>query len=164
MLIVTVLLISCKKRFPDGPLISFRSEGERIQGVWNLSAYIVNGIDSTQYYNNYFGNQCIFSFGLFPKDATAPLNINWGVDSTRLFVVTSEYDLGGNRNIGVVVGFVDHSYIFNSAGFICSLSDTSNLNAVNNYQVLRLKYKEVWLKTNDNKNTYEFHLTNIKKY
>ena len=157
-LIVALLFTSCKKRFPDGPLISFRSKLERIQGVWNLSAYLVNGVDSTRYYNNYFGNQCIFDFGLLPEDDAATLNINWGVDSTRLFMMSAAYTFATDIN------FSAHSSIFNSARFICSLSDTSNLNVNNNYQILKLKYKEVWLRANDFGNTYEFHLTNIKKY
>ena len=50
-LLLIVFTFSCKK-YPEGPLISFRTPFARIIGNWQMTEYISNGIDSAQYYNN----------------------------------------------------------------------------------------------------------------
>jgi hypothetical protein len=44
--LVCVLLlgaVSCKKKYPDGPLLSFTSKFKRVVGTWQLSAAVING-------------------------------------------------------------------------------------------------------------------------
>ncbi len=43
---------SCRK-YPDGPLISFRSRTERVAQTWKVSSYQKNGTDNTSSYGGY---------------------------------------------------------------------------------------------------------------
>ena len=43
---------SCQK-YPDGPLISFRSRTERLSQTWKVSSYQKNGSDNTSKYGGY---------------------------------------------------------------------------------------------------------------
>jgi len=43
---------SCKK-YPDGPLISFRSRTERVSNTWKVENYKVNGNDFTSLVSSY---------------------------------------------------------------------------------------------------------------
>jgi hypothetical protein len=50
--ILLLLAITCTfgcKRYPDGPLISFRSPEKRIEGTWQIVGFTSNGVDSIQY-------------------------------------------------------------------------------------------------------------------
>jgi hypothetical protein len=49
-----VIFLGCKK-YEEGPLISFRSVTQRIEGKWRVTEYISNGIDSLKYYNDSCG-------------------------------------------------------------------------------------------------------------
>ena len=48
-LILFALFAGCKK-YPDGPLISFRSAEKRLYGSYHLTQYDVNGVDSLNLY------------------------------------------------------------------------------------------------------------------
>ncbi|OFX37268.1 MAG: hypothetical protein A2X08_10950 [Bacteroidetes bacterium GWA2_32_17] len=50
-----VLSFACKK-YPNGPLISFRSVENRIKGSWKIIEFTSDGIDSLQYYNDSCGS------------------------------------------------------------------------------------------------------------
>ena len=41
--------VSCKKKYPDGPLISFSSKLKRMEGTWQISSAIINGENKTTY-------------------------------------------------------------------------------------------------------------------
>ena len=49
MFVFTVLLSACKK-YKEGPLISFRSSLNRIEGTWKVDKLYINDIDSTNEY------------------------------------------------------------------------------------------------------------------
>ena len=51
IIVITILFSGCRK-YEEGPLISFRSVVHRIEGNWQVTEYISNGIDSLQYYND----------------------------------------------------------------------------------------------------------------
>lgn len=55
VLLTVIALGSCKKRFPDGPCISFRTATNRLSDngsakFWELQKCEVNGVDCTQHY------------------------------------------------------------------------------------------------------------------
>ncbi|MBA4319098.1 MAG: hypothetical protein C0412_11925 [Flavobacterium sp.] len=52
-LILLLLFASCK--YEDGPLISLRSKEKRLLGEWGVVSLTVDGIDSTQLYNDSCG-------------------------------------------------------------------------------------------------------------
>jgi hypothetical protein len=57
---VIILSLACKKQFPDGPLISFRSKAKRIEGTWKLDKFYINSVDSTIEYNTMLGCEIEF--------------------------------------------------------------------------------------------------------
>ena len=54
LLITTAIVAGCKK-YPDGPLISLRSAKKRLYGVYNITKYTVNGVDSLSLLNDSLG-------------------------------------------------------------------------------------------------------------
>ena len=61
ILILTVIITACKKRFEDGPLISFRSVKSRIEGTWKVDKFYINDVDSTYDFNKKLGCEIEFS-------------------------------------------------------------------------------------------------------
>jgi hypothetical protein len=51
LIVITALTVSCKK-YPDGPLISFRTAKGRLYGFHTLTKYTVNGVDSLSRYQD----------------------------------------------------------------------------------------------------------------
>ena len=50
--LVIILVEGCKK-YPDGPLISFRSRTERVSQTWKIDNYHENGVDLTSLMGGY---------------------------------------------------------------------------------------------------------------
>ena len=48
IVLAVIFIVSCKK-YPDGPLISFRSKEYRITWQWSVVYFSINGYDSTSY-------------------------------------------------------------------------------------------------------------------
>ena len=61
ILLTITFSFGCKKRFPDGPCISFRSVKERIHGTWKVNKYYINGADSTAEFNAKIGCEIEFT-------------------------------------------------------------------------------------------------------
>ncbi len=51
LIVITAITVGCKK-YPDGPLISFRTAKHRLLGTYNLTKYTVNGVDSLSMFND----------------------------------------------------------------------------------------------------------------
>lgn len=51
LIVITALIAGCKK-YPDGPLISFRTAKGRLYGYHTLTKYTVNGVDSLSRYQD----------------------------------------------------------------------------------------------------------------
>jgi hypothetical protein len=75
-----LFFIGC--RFEDGPLISFKSVYDRMEGSWKLTHYLVDDVDSINELNNLFDGECVMDF---PTDWTPKCDcgiptwsIQWG--------------------------------------------------------------------------------------
>jgi hypothetical protein len=44
------MALSACKKYPEGPLISFRSSLKRVVGTWNVDKFYINNVDSTSEY------------------------------------------------------------------------------------------------------------------
>lgn len=158
LMVLTICISSCSK-FEDGPCISFKSKEKRLQGEWLLKYWTVDGVDSLQYWNNYFANECKFNFNPWNGNY-APLYIEWGIDTSHYYYVFGAYD-----------GFVDEYLSLsafkpgeNSTAFPLNfLAYPHPNNTLVEWTVKKLEYKEVWFSMNVNNKTYELHLENIKK-
>lgn len=64
ILFISTLLMSflgsCKK-YDEGPWISLRSKEKRMSGEWEVQKFLVNGYDSTNYFNKYDNAHFIFN-------------------------------------------------------------------------------------------------------
>ncbi|HYV91915.1 MAG TPA: hypothetical protein VE978_09030 [Chitinophagales bacterium] len=149
---------SCMK-YDDGPCISFRGEEKRLEGEWLLKYWTVDGIDSLQYWNEYFNGECNFTFGTWAGEGMTGFTIKWG-DSSSHYQVAGSYG-GFLKEFLPIIGFLVDS---SSSAFPLSFLRYPN---PNNFEVewttTRLKYKEVWFKMDVNNKHYEIHLENIKK-
>ncbi|MBA4319099.1 MAG: hypothetical protein C0412_11930 [Flavobacterium sp.] len=52
-LIILLLFAACK--YEDGPVVSLRSKEKRLLGDWSVMSLTIDGVDSTQYYNDSCG-------------------------------------------------------------------------------------------------------------
>lgn len=128
------LFDSCK--YEEGPSISFRSRKERVANTWKLEKYMVNGIDSTLGFNNYynaarwtFNKNGGFMYSYILPDTTVTANGTWAFTS-------------GDEAINL-------EYI--------TLSDTMKKQTLT---ILKLMEKDFWFKRTDTLAvTREIHLT-----
>jgi hypothetical protein len=65
ILLAITLSFACKRRFPDGPLISFRTVNHRLEGTWKVTQFLINGADSTDEFNAKLGCEIEFSKNTF---------------------------------------------------------------------------------------------------
>ena len=89
-LLITIFILfgACKKKFEEGPYLSLKTASKRIKGNWELQVLSINGIDSTQYYNAVFKENCIFNISEpFRKGDYGSLFIKWGSDTTSILIV-----------------------------------------------------------------------------
>jgi hypothetical protein len=52
LIAITMLFTNCKKKYEEGPAISLRSVMHRLYGVYQLTSYTVDGIESLDSYND----------------------------------------------------------------------------------------------------------------
>ncbi|MFA4853248.1 MAG: hypothetical protein WC868_11360 [Bacteroidales bacterium] len=50
ILFLTTSILSCKKRYEDGPFISCRTPQQRLEGTWQVISYKINDTESLQLY------------------------------------------------------------------------------------------------------------------
>jgi hypothetical protein len=78
--VASVLFFGCKKG-PEDPWLSFRSRKARVSGVWTVSAYTVNGIDSLNIISipvQLDSSSC----GFYTYNVKKVLNFTWTFDKT----------------------------------------------------------------------------------
>lgn len=122
------ILPSCKK-YDDGPSLSLRSKKARIANTWKIESATVDGSDATSSYDDYELE--------LTKSGSATLRANYTWAGTEFQISTSgTWDLI-NNNEDLRLDFA---------------SDDSD----QDYRILRLKEKELWLKEKDD--DVEVHL------
>ena len=117
-LFLTVSLVSCSK-YEDGPAISLRSKKQRVANVWKIENAYRNGQDVTSDYDQY----------------VLDLNPEGGARLTAIYTsgaFSFEYQTTG-------------SWTFEDSKETLRL-DFENNDADQNYQILRLKEKELWIR------------------
>ncbi|MFH2096575.1 MAG: hypothetical protein ABIJ16_12770 [Bacteroidota bacterium] len=56
LFLISCFLWSCGK-YEEGPSMSFRSKQKRIEGLWQINKILVDGTDSTSFFNGFFGDK-----------------------------------------------------------------------------------------------------------
>jgi hypothetical protein len=158
LFIITILTIfsSCSK-FEDGPCISFRSEEKRFLGEWSLKYFTVDRVDSLQYWNNYFGNECIFNFTPWSGEIYN-FYVDWGSNLGNYYHIFGHH-FGINEVFLGPIGFVED---INSTAFPLYFMHYPNpRNLGVEWTITRLKYQDLWFEMDVNDKHYELHLERI---
>lgn len=128
VLLVCLLIQSCKQDFPEGPSLSLRSAEARVVGNKLIESYVVDGIDSTFMFDSLLANTTFATKGF-----------DWG-DQVRGYSITCTLCYSGIWGLtedGKQIGIY----------FPASLVDRFGQNGL--YDILRLTEKELWVRLVD---------------
>ncbi len=114
------LLISSCKKYPEGPLVSFRTKKARMVNVWRVGKYMIDSQDRTSDFNTAFPNYTL----TIGKDDKYSITM-YSNDST---IEKGRWYLAGEKD---VVKFLPEGNTIWSGG-------------AEVWQILKLKDKEVW--------------------
>jgi hypothetical protein len=161
LFLTTLLLTSCKKKFPDGPLISFRSIYTRIDGKWESENYIVNGIDSTDFLNNKLGAKCQLNIlgGEGSDPGIGETIFQWGNDTSNYLYLHSFYEVA-LANTWMDLDFSQVYAIKNPPKLYIAMGDSD----FRYFQVLKCKYETMWIGFQLHNKNYELHFNSLSKY
>lgn len=140
-------------KYEDGPCISFRSKQKKIEGNWLLKYYTVDGVDSLQYWNSHFENEC--NFGFYPWDQLGlqAVTVIWG-DITSQY-----YTSGGSYQIKD-----EHLYISLNEDASSSNFPFNVISITSDWLITKLKYKDVWFEVMVDGKSYSLHFENVNKF
>ncbi len=138
LIIIAAVSEGCKK-YPDGPLISFRSAKNRLYGSYKLTQYTVDGIDSLNLFNDSI--QAGLALAYDNVDQINNGNITWYNGSGKYSTVYFEWELNNhNKNL-------QFTYAEGSIG-----TGPFGINKTPNWTIKQLTNKETKWKINfDNK-------------
>lgn len=121
---------SCKK-YEEGPSLTVLSKKARIAGIWEVEAYLVDGVDKTSDYRAFITGETLE----FIKEGT--------------YTTTTNTVLGNDTDAGtweLINDKADLKMLSNDAG---STPDTM--------AIVKLKSKEMWVKSKSGTPVYEVH-------
>ena len=149
LLVITAITAGCKK-YPDGPLISLRTAKGRLYGTHNLTKYTVNGVDSLSRYCDSLST----SFHFYKDEDN-------GIDICNM--------AGGRKDgwvsmLGWEWALEDHNKflkVTSSGGNYAGTMYTGPFgnNICPEWQILKLKEKDIIMQTTYNGKEYLIELT-----
>ncbi len=153
-LYVIIFVSDCK--YEDGPLISFRSKAQRITALWKVEEYYVDGIDSTQLYNDSCG--CYLDFAFSKPDYWKYFFWMYyclKIDTTdKAGLPFGNWEIIDKKEILEIL--LDTSSFRYKTGF--GPFNESDLK----FEIIKLTYNKLWLKTNHDNKKYIIKLNKIK--
>ena len=145
-LVLLLFFAACK--YEDGPAISFRSKRVRLNGIWSFNEVNVDGIDSTEAYQQRFIKINILSnhelWKLYSRDAR--MNFFTSNSFITAFGIFTESDKHLSINF-------DGNNIPNPP----ALGPIGGSD-LQDWEILKLSNKEFWFKTSYNSREYIFKL------
>jgi len=170
--LILALFASCSK-YEDGPCISFRSSGNRLNGSYSIKAFIKNGSDHTDYYLDSCGCRFVFSYSrCYSCGDDDPSNPCEGTNGMFTIICPNNpynycnsYDSLFNA---ITYNFSHYCFDFSNGDDGIDLylggTDTSdcrlgmypiNISSEKHYfEIRRLTKDELWLQFEDGVNTY----------
>ena len=144
LLVITAITAGCKK-YPDGPLISFRSAEKRLYGTSKLTTYTVNGVDSLSLY---YDSLCLnFRFWYNDVSYHNDCNIEGRRKDGNLCILIWTWDLINSNKILKVT----------SSGGGLGTGPFGN-NKTPEWEILELKWNDIKMQTNYNGKEYYIEL------
>ena len=92
--------ISCKKRYPDGPLISLRRPVNRIYGYYHPTKYTVNGADSLSLLNDSI--PLTLRLWWDPVDEETDCFAKWYIGKGNYKIISSFWNLIDNYKADII--------------------------------------------------------------
>jgi hypothetical protein len=129
MALMIVLVLPACKKYPEGPALSFRSKKSRLVNQWTVEQKLQNGIDVTLDYKEVRRNLIV------------------------------EFKEGGDL-VSTYTNPVDSTIVINAAWEFNKDKSAVNITQTGvtlPYTILKLKNKELWLKTTIGATIEEFH-------
>lgn len=130
-LAIPLLILGGCGKYEDGPAISLRSKEARVCNTWQVSSAMQNGVDKTSDFNAAFAGYLLD----IRKDETYTLSY-------------SPFSIGQVNDQG--------RWEFTSDKMEIRFTDSDG--DVSQYQILRLKEKEFWVRFTDDNGEWEVHL------
>lgn len=159
--LILFTVFGCGK-FEDGPKISLRSIEKRIYGVYRIDYFSKNGTDLTSYWNQYYNLTFDFHYdptGSYPDIHGA--SVKGYIDSLGYMKYYNvSYHLGITQNELVKISMYNH--IIDTTAYPNRLLYPIIVYSQNwptpLFTVTRLTDAEIWLKLEEENNSYEIHL------
>ena len=135
------IFCTCKK-YPEGPFISLKTKENRVDGTWEVEKYLVNGVDSVA---SKYSPGCTINF--YAK-ASSGGSRNISIQCEK----SSGYWSFRDRKESIVVWPLD-----------TTIKSSLFLSRFTTWKILKLKYKEIHLKTEFNSTQYEIYLKRFSR-
>lgn len=155
-LVLVLFFAACK--YEDGPIISLRSKHNRLNGGWKFKEVLVDGIDSTEAYQqqfpiiNFISNQELWSAYL--KDVIMRYYTEEPASmSTPVIWCYGEFN---KKKTYLEVCFADSIPLQHHLGLIGSAG-------IQEWEVLKLSNVNLWFKINTNNRVYFLKLKSTNK-
>ncbi len=153
--IITLILSGCKK-YEDGPLISFRSKVNRLTGKFEIDKFLVNNEDSTLLYNEYMGiyleidyfENLTNTYLGFSDNNKSLCSGHWDIQKPKTTITTDYY-----------YWYIDTDSLNSS-----HKPPIAPFESYNEWTILKLTNKKLWLKTNYNNKEYILKYNKIENY
>ncbi len=148
-LILFVVFVSACGKYPEGPKLSLKSRQSRIEGLWKIHKFYVNGVDSTVSFTEKFGNNLDINESTweFPDNSAGKYNLSgkWNWYMFKYYTVFTPDSLTIDN-----VSFSD-SLVVMPAPFVLA-KDIK-------WEIKRIFTSELFLETVYDKNVYRLELT-----
>lgn len=174
--IILALFASCSK-YEDGPWISFRSAGSRINGSYVVQEFTINNIDITDYYKDSCNCEFVFEYtGCYSCDDDNPSHPCEGTDG-KITLICPNNNYNFDIGYDTLLTTSTYSYPFNCFNFsngnkginaLLGERDTANIrigmypfnvgDEMNYFEILRLTKDELWLRFTDDNSDFVIKL------
>lgn len=153
---ITFTFLSCSK-YEDGPGISFRSAEKRLSGKWRVSQILYDEKDITvAYYSN--------KYDLYPFNIFSDWSKSFFISITHpdgSIIAQSPLSLNKKKNV-MTFGMQPETSYDKIAKDIFAIIPP--LSAENNWNILRLKNDEFWIRTTFETNNFELHFNLLSDF
>lgn len=156
LLSIAALFGSCTK-YKDGPTISFRSAEKRLTGKWQIESITLNDADITAAYQT--AGLDIFPYSIY-RDWSSQYYI--GIADTDANVIAkSNLKISHKKDVISFCMVAEETYATVASAIFAQISA---LNVQTDWEILRLKNDELWIKTKLETNNYEIKFKLIADY
>ncbi len=138
--------------YTNKEISSYKNQTEKLIGEWNIQEFLINGNDSSEYFNKY-----PISLILFLEEQNEVRFYFSGLDSivTKHLWGTWTFDaLNKKIKIDYSISFLEDDIVLNYHVF--------RRRTVNEWNIIRFNKKELILETNQYSNHYRLHLIKAK--